>query len=55
VPLPGGVGVNVKCLRLYQFEVFRGYRDRHGVEALRSIRDAADQVLGEAKLPGTRQ
>jgi hypothetical protein len=54
VPLPGGVGVNVKCLRLYPVEVFRGYRDQHGVEALRAIRDAADQVLGEANRPGTR-
>jgi hypothetical protein len=53
VPLPGGVGVNVKCLRLYPVEVFRGYRDQHGVEALRAIRDAADQVLGEANRPGT--
>jgi hypothetical protein len=54
VPLPGGVGVNVKCLRLYPVEVFRGYRDQHGAEALRAIRDAADQVLGEANRPGTR-
>jgi hypothetical protein len=54
VPLPGGVGVNVKCLRLYPVEVFRGYRDQHGVGALRAIRDAADQVLGEANRPGTR-
>jgi hypothetical protein len=54
VPLPGGVGVNVKCLRLYPVEILRGYRDQHGVEALRAIRDAADQVLGEANRPGTR-
>jgi hypothetical protein len=47
VPLPGGVGVNVKCLRLYPVEILRGYRDQHGVEALRAIRDAADPALGE--------
>jgi hypothetical protein len=42
-----GLTINAEHLRRWPVEVFRWYRDRFGVQAVRVVRDAADQVLNE--------